>query len=162
MNEPSSVEQAVGTGLRESQAPEQRAFQEEIDRLAVGASAEFKKAAPGAGSRSRRRFSALVWTGVGLILAEVALFLVQVRVSHRQAPAPGTPIASLMIAGNDCRAELYTTYRGIVRYERANGRPPKALGELVGGYLDRLPADPKTGQGLVYASDGLRFSLLCP
>lgn len=162
MNEPPSGAQVVRTGSRESQAPAQSAFQKEIDRLANGASAEILKAAPRVTSPSRRRFSLLVRTGVGLILAEVVLLLVQFRISQHQAPTIGTPLASPLIAGNDCRAELYTTYRGIVRYERANGRPPLALGELVGRYLDRLPADPKTGQSLVYASDGLRFSLRCP
>ena len=162
MSEPPSGAQVVGTGSRESQTPAQSAFQKEIDRLAKGASAEMKKNAPGAASRSRRRFSLLVGTGVGLILAEIALLLVQVRISQHQAPTTGMPLASHLIAANDCRAVLYSTYRGIVRYERANGRPPQALSDLVGRYLDRLPSDPTTGQSLLYATDGLRFSLRCP
>lgn len=161
MSETSARADGIAATSRDPRVAMQADFQKEIDRLAVGAVAEIKKAGPVPKPRFRRRFSILVWTGVVLIFAEAVLLLFQIRVSQQQA-AVGTPLLSHLIYGNDCRAVMYATYRGIVRYERENGKPPKALDELLGKYLDRLPADPATGRSLVYSSDGMRFSLGCP
>ena len=161
MSETSARGNNVAAISRDPRVSMQADFQKEIDRLADGAFAEIKKAGPAPKPRFRRRFSFLVWTGVVLIFAEAVLLLFQIRVAQQQA-AVGTPLLSHLIYGNDCRSVMYATYRGIVRYERENGKPPKALGELLGKYLDRLPADPETGRSLVYSSDGMRFSLSCP
>jgi hypothetical protein len=79
----------------------------------------------------------------------------------QQLHQSGSPTLSEMVRHNDCRAELYRTYRGIVEYARENGTPPRSLEELVGKYTSRLPTNPATGAPLAYSTDGKGFRLRC-
>lgn len=137
-------------------------FQKEIDCLAQGVTADLKRVAQAKKPKSRRRLSILIGTGITLALAEIVLLVIQLRISSEQTARSGRPAPNSLISRNDCNAAAYKAYRGIASFMRDNGAPPRALADLVGPYLDRLPADPKTGQSLLYASDGPRFSLRCP
>jgi hypothetical protein len=137
-------------------------FCREIERLAEGAVVEARKGVGPVRRRPRRRISILIGAGALLALAEVALLIVQLRISHQQRTATGSRSMSRPVSVGDCRSVLYDTYRGVVAYMHDQGHPPGTLSELIGKYAERLPSDPRTRQSLLYSSDGRRFSLRCP
>lgn len=49
----------------------------------------------------------------------------------------------------------------LTRYRREHGRWPLSLGELVPKYLQTVPVDPYTGEGLLYELSGDRVTIRC-
>ena len=109
----------------------------------------------------RKSVSFAVWIGIALICVEVISLGVLQTTQSRQLSSR-RPQPNPLLHRNDCRGEIYRTYRKIVAYMEDHDRqPPDTLQDLVGRYSDIPPADPVTGKPLVYAKQGAKLVLRC-
>jgi hypothetical protein len=144
-------------------APRQE-FRDAINNLAKEAGEQDRLAAEEARRRlARRPISRFIRIGVALAVLELVVFgiLYGFGRRHQQASRKTAQPNSAMLA-NDCAGVVYRTYWKIAAYIRDQGHPPPTLNDLVGAYVDKLPADPATGTPLQYSTDGTQFDIRCP
>jgi hypothetical protein len=138
-------------------------FRDEIARLAETARDEIRTRDEKAAKRERkRRVHPAIWIGIVLICLELASLGLLTYLQRREIKTYRAQ-PNRLLTQNDCRGEMYRTYRALVTFRQQTGKMPKDLVELVGkGLLPRAPIDPATKKPLVYSSDGTRFTLHCP
>lgn len=130
-----------------------RLLGEALDEMEAGAAEDL--------SRPTRPFSIAIWIGAALIVVEL-LSLGVLYGSRRVEITERIPELNRLLVRNDCRGEIYRTYRKIAAYaDDHGGRPPDSLAELVGPYSAVVPADPVTSRPLFYAKEGARLVLRC-
>ena len=143
-------------------APQTPGFHDEINRLATEAAHDSLKHDEATRKLARRRpFSLFVSAGLALIVAQVVLLIILYSMQRMQVSAVRPPAARIQ-ASTDCAAALHDTYWKVVAFLRDHQHLPANLGELLGKYVDKLPADPRSGKALEYSTDGKQFTVGCP
>ena len=135
-------------------------FHNAISELAALARKEDLAAADDARRKANERpVSRFIRFGCVLIAIQlVCLGVLYIRSQQLVTPTQRTPI----VLRDDCPSAVYRTYWKVVEYIKDHEQPPANIGELVGKYLDKLPADPVSGKPLQYSTDGKHFALHCP
>jgi hypothetical protein len=141
--------------------PIRQEFREAIGELAKQAREEDHRAWAAA-QKLARPISKFIRIGVVLILLQGVVFLFLYGKRHRDV-AVSPPETRQVLPSNSCSNTLHQTYWRIVAYARDHkGHPPASLDQLVGKYVDKVPADPASGEPLHYSTDGKRFEVRCP
>jgi hypothetical protein len=135
-------------------------FRQAIGQLAEQAREEDRRAWAEAHKPSRP-ISTIIRIGMVLIFLQGFLYLYLYTKQKREV-AVAPPATRLILPSNSCSSTLHKTYWHVVAYVRDHGHPPASLEELVGKYVDKLPADPATGKPLQYSAAGKSFEVRCP
>jgi hypothetical protein len=137
-------------------------FHNAISELAALARKEDFEAADDARRKANERpLSRFIRFGCVLIAIQVVCLGV-LYIRGRGLVSPAATKQANIVLRDDCPSAVYRTYWKVIEYMKEHQQPPASIDELVGKYLDKLPADPVSGKPLQYSTDGKHFELHCP
>lgn len=140
------------------------AFREAIDRLADEAREQDRRADEEnrKAKKGNKYFPAIIAGGSILIIAQGGL-LAYLTYGRKETVLPAKAgVERPILPANSCAAVVNKTYWRILAFKKDKGRLPARLDDLLGKYIETIPADPVSGKTLAYSVEGDRFTLRCP